>query len=125
MKLILSFFIFLVTLSCSSLRPESVIGEFINFPNPFQSETEFTTFSLKLNSTNIDNAYINILNEDGGLISRLHLNINNTNAMEAQVNWRGLSDEGNYLPTGVYIAELKVVDANGFIEITKIKTLIK
>ena len=123
--LILLLFVLVNILACSSLRPSSVVDSFINYPNPFDSRNEFTTYQVKLKSTEIIKAEVSIFEEDGSLVSRLLLLINETNKSQAQVNWRGLDDDGKYLASGVYFARLNITDSNGFIEVKEIKTLLK
>lgn len=125
MKRLLILFIFVNIIACSSLRPDSVVDSFINYPNPFDSRKEFTTYQVRLKSTEVKKAEVNIFEEDGNLVSHLLLLINETNKSQAEVNWHGIDDDGKYLASGVYFARLNITDSNGFIEVKEIKTLLK
>lgn len=75
-----------------------------NFPNPFNNSTQII-FSIPQLSSGATQVQLNIYNLQGKRINTL---VNQKlNAGSYQVNWNGKDSQGNIVPSGVYIYQLK------------------
>ncbi len=108
---------------CSCSDSSDFIDEFINYPNPFEASSEYTTFKVKINSSaNIKKATVNVYSANGDLLVNLNMDVA---AKEADIEWHGVDKNGKYLPSTVYYAEVSVENEEGNISKASTKTLIK
>lgn len=119
--------LFVVLLSCSSkFKPESKIDKFYNYPNPFNSKKEHTTYKVVLRDVDVAEANVRIYSSDGTSIASFGLTVDeNGDKKIALATWVGTDENGNYLPAYVYDAIVKVTDINGNIYTTSTKTVLR
>lgn len=101
--------------SCSPYSVNNEIESFYNYPNPFSSKNEYTTFKVVLKeSYTIVSADVSIYNSDGNLIDTFALTtISDEVKSTAEGKWRGVDKLGNALPASIYYSEVSVKDDKG------------
>ena len=71
-----------------------------NYPNPFNPQTQFH-YSLE----NIENVYLAIYDVLGKEIYTIHNGLQR--AGKHNVQWTGINNQGDFVPSGVYFCRLK------------------
>jgi len=98
-----------------------VVGETINFPNPFASET---TFSFTHNQPNkVLTTRIEIYSITGLLVKTINHHNNYNGFVVNDIVWKGDSDSGALLPTGTYIYRISTVSEEGNISNEEVNKL--
>ncbi|WP_295162879.1 hypothetical protein [uncultured Brachyspira sp.] len=109
-------------ISCSPNKPSSIISEFYNYPNPFNSNKTNTQYKASISRGEIISAKLEIYSQNGDLIYSKDMII--TNKTAAYCIWSGLDKNGRYLPSAVYSAKLILKDNQDSTFISEFKTSI-
>ncbi len=110
--------------SCS--QNSNFITEFVNYPNPFEASSDFTTYqvSVATDSFVITKAQLKIYSTNNDLLADIDIPIeDDTNSLTAK--WHGSDKNGNTLPSDIYYAEIYIENSDGNIAKATTKTLIK
>ncbi len=112
------------TISCS--QNSNFITEFVNYPNPFEASSDFTTYQVSIasQSETITKAQLKIFSTAGDLLADIDIPIEG-DVSSLSTRWHGSDKNGNTLPSDVYYAEIYIENSNGNIATATTKTLIK
>lgn len=107
----------------SSTGPVKLIGTPSNNPNPFNPSTQPTTITYDLSSAADIQLYL--FNQRGDIVWQKHFSAGENGGMAGvnTINWNGISDYSENVPTGVYILRI-VTRSGGARELGKIKIAI-
>ncbi len=112
------------TTSCS--QSNNFITEFVNYPNPFEASSDFTTYQVSIapDSVAIIKAQLKIYSMNGDLLADIDIPID-VELNSITTKWHGSDKNGNTLPSAVYYAEIYIENSDGNIAKATTKTLIK
>jgi flagellar hook assembly protein FlgD len=87
------------------------IQQVYNFPNPFQS---YTNFSFEHNQPNIDlSVSIDVYDVNGQMVHQIQQTINTGGNRIATIQWNGANAIGRKMKSGIYIFRIIVSSING------------
>lgn len=118
--------LFLCFWLCACSDKSDFIDEFVNYPNPFEASSGYTTFYVKTTDSTValTKANLIIYSPTGDELADLDMTISDS-ADEAEINWHGVDKNGGILPSTLYYAEVSVENEHGNISRASTKTLIK
>lgn len=90
-----------------------VIQNLLNYPNPFANNTHFV-FEHNHPDEELD-VQIGIFNTAGALVKSIKETFRPTGSRSNEIMWDGSDDNGNKLPSGVYVYRLNITSEKGFI----------
>ena len=88
-----------------------MLDGFINYPNPFISETNFV-FDHNQSGQDLD-VKIQIFSLDGRIVKTIETRINPEGYKSTPINWNGLNDNGSKIAKGFYIYRAIVSKQDG------------
>jgi flagellar hook assembly protein FlgD len=88
------------------------IENLTNYPNPFTNETHFV-FEHNHPDEELD-VKINIYNTAGALVKNIEQIFTPTGSRTNEIVWNGTDNQGNRLPSGVYVYRLMITTDKGF-----------
>ena len=91
---------------------EFVLTDFINYPNPFSSNTEFY-FQHNQMAQNLD-VTLEIYSITGSLVRTINNTFFDDGYRIGPIQWNGKDESANRLSAGMYIAQLKIQTENDF-----------
>jgi hypothetical protein len=88
------------------------IENLTNYPNPFTNETHFV-FEHNHPDEELD-VKINIYNTAGALVKNIEQIFTPTGSRTNEIVWNGTDNQGNRLPSGIYVYRLMITTDKGF-----------
>lgn len=116
--------IFTFLVSCSPTKPKNDIISFHNYPNPFDSKTENTTYKVTIEKGTINEANVEVYDDSGDLLASLQLMVD-SDKKNAWSKWQGLDKNGKYLPSSIYTSKVILKNDEGATFISQFKTFVK